>query len=88
MLLRSIINHLQSFIAMGFQHRLYLTLAQSNCTKQSQNSNSDCVPQPDTPSMLTEALTEAQPWISTRSFVIVQTQVHYCPTNLSTKSKQ
>lgn len=57
-------------VQMGFPYRLHLALARINDTKQSEISNSDCVPQTNTRSLLTEALIEAQQWFNTRSFMV------------------
>lgn len=64
------VKYVQSYVQMGFPYRLHLALARINDTKQSEISNSDCVPQTNTRSLLTEALIEAQQWFNTRSFMV------------------
>ena len=70
------IVHIQMYVKVGFEYRVQIVLAQTNCSEAHQNQI--CVLQPYTSTMMVEALVYVQPWFGTKSVGLVKIQVRNC----------
>ncbi|XP_044193367.1 uncharacterized protein LOC122971009 isoform X2 [Thunnus albacares] len=70
------IIHIQRYVKLGFEYRVQVALAQTNCSKPSENQV--CVPQPYTTTAMAEALVYVQPWAGTLTIGPVKIQLRNC----------
>lgn len=77
------IIHVQLFTKLGFEYRIQLTLAQTNCSKEEKNLI--CLPQPYAPAVMAEALVSVLPWIGTRSVDEVKVRIIECTKPIDTE---
>lgn len=70
------IIYVQMYVKLGFEYRIQITLAQTNCSNPP--GDQICVQQPYAATVIAEALVYIQPWLGTQSIGSVKVKIHNC----------